>query len=43
MNYHYDGLGNQVPPPKADWQHRLIRWASVVTGTVCLFMLVWVR
>ncbi|MDP3651632.1 MAG: hypothetical protein Q8R67_08110 [Rhodoferax sp.] len=45
MNYHhgFDRLGNQVPPPKPDWQHRLIRWASYVTGAVCLFMLVWVR
>ena len=45
MNYHqrFDRLGNQVKPPKPDWQDRLIQWASGVTIAVCAFILAWGR
>jgi len=45
MTYHhgFDRLGNQVKPPKADWQHLLIRAASCVTGAIFLFIFIWVR
>jgi len=39
----FDHLGNQIEPPKPDWQHKLIRTASVITIVVCLFILVWGR
>ncbi len=44
MSYHqnFDRLGNQVPA-KADWQHRLIQRAGVVSMVACLFILTWGR
>lgn len=41
MSYHqhFDRLGNQVPPPKPDWQHRTIQvcaWAVVI---VCVLLM----
>jgi hypothetical protein len=40
----FDRHGNPVArPAKPDWQHRVIRWASVVTGVVCLAIYVWGR
>ncbi|MEI6599859.1 MAG: hypothetical protein WCN21_05265 [Comamonadaceae bacterium] len=39
----FDRLGNQVQPPKPDWQHRAIQGGSVATIVVCLFILLWVR
>lgn len=38
-----DNLGNPVYRPTPDWQHRLIRWASVITIAACLGILVWGR
>ena len=40
---HFDRLGNQVPPPEPDWQHKLLQAASFVTALACLFILIWVR
>ena len=39
----FDHLGNPVPPPKSDWQHRLIQRASWATVVVCIGIMVWVR
>lgn len=41
MNYHqqFDRLGNQVPAPKPDWQHRTIQIASVVVIVACIVLL----
>ncbi len=40
---HFDRLGNQLPPPKPDWQHKTIQVCAWATVAVCFFMLVWVR
>lgn len=39
----FDRLGNQVKPPKPDWQHRLIQRAALITIVACAAMLVWGR
>jgi hypothetical protein len=39
----FDRLGNQVTPPKPDWQHRLIQGAAWATAVVCLLILIWRR
>jgi len=39
----FDHLGNQVPPPKADWQHKTIQVVGWATVAACILMLAWVR
>lgn len=39
----FDSLGNQVPPPKPDWQHRAIQYACGLCIAACVFILVWMR
>lgn len=42
--YHFDSLGNpRYRPAKPDWQHRAIRVASIVTGVICLGIMLWGR
>ncbi len=45
MSYHqgFDRLGNQIKPPKADWQHRLIQRAALLTIMACICVLLWTR
>lgn len=45
MTYHqgFDRLGNQVPPPKPDRQHRLIQIGAWTTAAACLGILIWAR
>lgn len=45
MNYRqaFDRLGNQVPPPKADWQHKLIQRAAWTCALACAAILLWGR
>lgn len=42
MRYHqhFDRLGNQVAPPKADWQHRTIQICGVIVVLVCIVLLI---
>jgi len=37
----FDRLGNPVPPPKPDWQHRLIQRAAWVTVVASIAILLW--
>lgn len=39
----FDHLGNQVTPPKPDWQHKTIQVVGWATVAVCFFILVWIR
>lgn len=42
--HHFDRLGNPLYRcAKPDWQHRAIRVASIVTGVICLGIMVWGR
>lgn len=45
MTYHqaFDRLGNQLPPPKPDWQNKLIQRAAWTTAVICLAILTWWR
>lgn len=39
----FDRLGNQLPPPKTSWFHRLLQAVCVVCMAYCVFYLLWVR
>lgn len=41
--YQFDRFGNPVYRPTPDWQHRLVRWTSVITIALCVVILLWVR
>ncbi len=39
----FDNLGNPLPTPKPDWQHKLIQRGAWITALVCIGMLIWLR
>ena len=42
MKYHqhFDHLGNQVPPPRPDWQHRTIQIGGAIAVVVFMLLLI---
>lgn len=39
----FDSLGNQLPPPKPNWQHHVLWSACGLFIAACIFILLWVR